>query len=162
MNLFVTSHDPQACAQALDDRRLIKATLETAQLISTAARIHNPKLEHNAYKSTHANHPVSRWVRHTAGNYIWAWDHFIALGYEYAKRFNKVHKCTDFLTPLYHTAQLMPPGNRTPFCNAARNKNLQLDFTYLPIFIAYQAYLNTKWSRETPKWTNTKPPAWRA
>ncbi|AXN53721.1 hypothetical protein SPS_10 [Sphingomonas phage Scott] len=39
MNIFMTSPDPKACALVMDDRRLIKMVLETAQLLSTAFRL---------------------------------------------------------------------------------------------------------------------------
>lgn len=40
MNLFVTSKDPEACAQVLDSKRVVKMTLETCQLLASAVNIH--------------------------------------------------------------------------------------------------------------------------
>ena len=63
MNIFVPYPDSMKCAEALDDLRLNKMILETAQLLSTAARFHG--YVGNVYGSTHINHPCSVWARQT-------------------------------------------------------------------------------------------------
>ena len=67
MNIFVISQNPDECAQALDDLRLNKMILETAQLLSTAIRFHG-YTGNLAYKATHINHPCSIWARTSRGN----------------------------------------------------------------------------------------------
>lgn len=41
MNIFATDVSPVACAKALDDKRVVKMVLETAQMLSTAMHMHN-------------------------------------------------------------------------------------------------------------------------
>jgi hypothetical protein len=86
--------------------------LESAQLLSTAHRAldgqefiqlsksgarlrkwNHPDLHMDAtlYKSTHLNHPSGIWVRQSADNYMWLYNHFIALSEEYYQRYNKRH-----------------------------------------------------------------------
>lgn len=36
MNIFVVDEDPAICAEYLDDKRVVKMVLETAQMLSTA------------------------------------------------------------------------------------------------------------------------------
>jgi len=90
MNIFYLSRDPHEAARLQCDRHVVKMILETAQLLSTA---HN-ELDGTqvAYKSTHKNHPSAVWVRSSANAYVWAWHHLKALGCEYERRYQKVHK----------------------------------------------------------------------
>ncbi|CAK0759984.1 Helitron_like_N domain-containing protein [Azospirillaceae bacterium] len=157
MNLFVTSPDPIACAQALDDRRLIKGVLETAQLLSTAG--------YGPYKTTHINHPVTKWVCRSLVHIAWTQQHFNALAQEYTFRFGKIHKTA------VATAEFAKQSGKTPvpfenepqeFQNSARNATLGLDFTNRPVFQAYRDYLNTKWRLDGAKarWTQRGAPEW--
>lgn len=41
MNIFATDISPVACAKALNDKRVVKMVLETAQMLSTAVHMHN-------------------------------------------------------------------------------------------------------------------------
>lgn len=169
MNIFVTSPSPLASARALDDRRLIKMVLETAQLLCTAhhvlasplALLHPEKL----YRQTHTNHPCAIWARASSGNYTWLAEHGLALAAEYTHRYAKTHACTALLHLLAENPPAQSPNwpsARTPFANAARNTALELDFTPLPVPKSYQHYLAAKWQAEGPKarWTNRTPPAW--
>ncbi len=45
-----------------------------------------------AYKATHKNHPSTVWVRSSLPAYRWAFQHMMALGEEYTRRYGKVHK----------------------------------------------------------------------
>jgi len=62
MNIFVVSPDTMECAKALDDLRLNKMIIETAQLLSTAMRVQG-YTGNDIYKSTHVNHPCAVWAR---------------------------------------------------------------------------------------------------
>ena len=90
MNIFYLSRDPVEAAKLQCDRHVVKMILETAQLLSTA----HVELdgEQVAYKATHKNHPSAVWVRSSANAYIWAWRHLAALGREYERRYQKVHR----------------------------------------------------------------------
>ena len=90
MNLFYLHRDPVEAARMQCDRHVVKMILETAQMLSTA----HVELDgiQVAYKATHKNHPSTVWVRSSARAYRWAFEHMIALGDEYTKRYGKVHK----------------------------------------------------------------------
>jgi len=110
MNIFYLHRDPKIAAQMQTDKHVVKMVLESAQLLSTTQRIvdgehyidassgrrlqrwshpvHNDML----YKATHFNHPSTKWVRESAANYKWLYEHFAALAAEYTKRYGKVHK----------------------------------------------------------------------
>jgi hypothetical protein len=112
MNIFYIHTDPVIAAQAMTDKHVVKMILESAQLLSTAHRAldgqefiqlsksgarlrkwNHPDAHMDAtlYKSTHLNHPSGIWVRQSADNYMWLYNHFIALSEEYYQRYNKRH-----------------------------------------------------------------------
>ena len=90
MNIFVVSADHQQCAQALDDRRLIKMILETAQMLSTAlAEVETGNVA--LYKPTHLNHPCTRWVMSSDIHRNWTIGLFFAYCNEYGIRYGREH-----------------------------------------------------------------------
>jgi hypothetical protein len=90
MNIFYLDRDPYEAARLQCDRHVVKMILETAQLLSTAH--HELDGESPAYKATHKNHPSAVWVRSNPRHYRWTHQHLIALGSEYERRYQKVHK----------------------------------------------------------------------
>jgi hypothetical protein len=158
MNIFVTSLDPKECALNLDDKRLVKMVLETAQILSTVCSLNGKKV---TYKPTHANHPCIKWTKETDSNYEWLFAHFIALCAEYTHRFNKIHKCSTLLNEL--RGPVISKLGLTPFVNCTSNKEKSISFKNVEnIHEAYTLYLNARWKTDIliPKWTNQKPPLW--
>lgn len=145
MNIFVSDPNPQKSAQFLDDKRVIKMILESAQMLSTAINEYGGK---GPYKSTHINHPCSVWVRANKSNYKWLLDHFEALCYEYFMRYDKQHKCGGFYFDLLDGMQLIPDGSLTmqPNCTIFKEES--------DIYKAYRDYLNHKWlnDKRKPTW----------
>lgn len=168
MNLFVTDPNPLSCAIVLDDRRLIKAVLETTQLISTVVGC--------GYRPTHPNHPVTLWVGQGIRtsqalpylpNLAWTFAHLHALNREYCYRFGKTHKSMEHWPTLLRAAknlgmEMGRAAQPAKFQNSARNAAQGLDFTHLPVPQSYREYLSAKWDRfdKNPKWTKAKPPEW--
>ena len=103
MNIFYLSHDPVQAAQVQYNKHVVKMILETAQLLCTAHHILGSNIQ-IPYKATHKNHPSAIWVRSSAEAYMWAYEHMLALGAEYTKRYGKEHltiaKCRDVLYTL--------------------------------------------------------------
>lgn len=158
MNIFVTSSDPVESARALDDKRVIKMVLETAQMLCTALRLNNGT--HLAkYKSTHENHPCNIWVRTSRENYQWTIDHFAALLSEYNIRSGKIHACESMYPDLASGVNLIPAGALTPFANCAARKDMNLDFKHLEVTLAYKLYLLKRWNtdKRPAKWTSDSP-----
>lgn len=94
MNIFFTSDNALHCAQALDNKRLNKMILETAQLLCGA--IHhfieqgddrlNDAQKAVLYKRTHFNHPSAKFARRDAQCYTWLAEHFTHLAAEKVQR----------------------------------------------------------------------------
>ena len=112
MNIFYLHSDPKVAASYFYDKHKVKMILECAQMLCTAhIALGN---EDVPYKKSHLNHPSSVWVRTNNENYQWLYNHMLALGKEYTKRYNKTHltitKCKDILAvaPLS-----IPTGNFT-------------------------------------------------
>ncbi len=153
MNIFVTNPCPIQSAHALDDKRVIKMILESAQMMATAISYAGGV---TPYKPTHRNHPCSVWIRENSSNYSWALKHFEALCQAYYDRFGKRHKCLDHHSIWQDGANLMAKGDLTPFANCTEFKNIE------DVHQAYKLQMNKKWKEDkrAPKWTKSNPPGW--
>lgn len=159
MNLFIPSPIIETSVQSLDDRRLIKMCLETAQLLSTAVRIIDEDTTLPVYKLTHKNHPVAVWVRQTSGNYIYTLNYFKAICDEYSYRFKKTHKSFS-LYPIFvkfiTSNEYIPlmDSSITPFANCT-------DYKTDEVHTAYKKCLTNKWNNDkiSPRWTKRNVPS---
>jgi len=155
MNIFATSNCPIESAKFLDDKRVNKMCLETAQLLSSALRLSGYNGS-DVYKITHKNHPSNVWCRTTQGNYKWLLEHFKALCDEYSRRSGKIHASSKLLPIFEANTALIPAGEKMPFSNNARNLTKGVDFTHeTDVTLAYQLYLMERWEgdKREPKWT---------
>lgn len=168
MNIFFTSASTYSCAEALDDKRLNKMVLETAQLLATAIHHYieqgDDRLtddEHAVlYRKTHYNHPSSKFARHSHFTFDWLYTHFTALAQEYTHRTGKSHLAYTKMSPLANYYQITPVSSIVepqvqPFlaCDA--------DLKKLAAFTAYRKHMLRKWlSDTTPTWTKRQPPDW--
>jgi hypothetical protein len=131
MNIFFIHENPVISAMSMTDKHVVKMIIESAQLMSTAHRLLDGKrniihvvrkshikslnchyelpedLENVMYKLTHQNHPSAIWTRSSAHNYMWLYQHFIALCNEYTRRYNRTHLTYTKL----HRALRYPPKN---------------------------------------------------
>jgi len=130
MNIFVTNECPVESAKFLDDKRVIKMILESAQMLSTAVQLHGGP-QGGLYRVTHINHPCTVWVSATQGNYLWLYYHYQALMAEYFHRFGKRHKSSILQYELLWGLKYIPKGDLQPFVNCTKYK-------YIPVFRAYQ------------------------
>ena len=153
MNIFVTDIDPEISAQNLDNKRVVKMVLETAQMLSTA--LHVVGATYAPYKLTHVNHPCSIWVRETQGNYQWTLDHFEALLAEYSYRYNKAHACESLYQVFSDGLVLIPVGEITPFANCSPYKDME-------VHSAYRKTMDEKWANDkrAPAWHGRSRPTW--
>lgn len=155
MNIFISDTDPVIAAQNLDDKRVVKMILESAQMLCTALHINNAS--HLAkYKKTHENHPSNVWTRASDSNYKWLLSHFEALCDEYTYRYNKVHASAAMINDLRLGAHLIPKGDLTPFANCAARSDMGIDFkSETDVPKAYQKYLVARWDtdKNKPKWS---------
>jgi len=145
MNIFATSKCPMESASYLDDKRVVKMCLETAQLLCTAINECGGKAP---YKSTHINHPCAIWARESINNFLWLWKHGYSLCVVYEKRYKKVHKCTKVLFDIISELSVIPEGCLTPFPNCTTHKDEK------DVHRAYKMYLSDKWrsDKRKPTW----------
>lgn len=142
------------CAKALDDLRLNKMIIETAQLLSTAMR-ERGYIGNDIYKTTHKNHPCAVWARESSENYKWLLLYMSDLVEERMNRTGKTHKSYQIFNALCGGPKLMPQGPMTPFSNCSLYKDHG-------IFDAYKLTMIDKWAKDKrpPKWTKTGKPSW--
>ena len=143
MNIFVTSNCPKISAQALDNKRVVKMVLETAQLLSTAIFINNSDVKYdNIYKPTHIKHPCTVWAALNLGNWDWLFQHFVALCEEYSFRYYKQHASEKILPYLSKYRTYIKSGAMTEFANCTRSEALQIDCKHIKDTCeAYKQYL---------------------
>lgn len=160
MNIFVTDMCPKKSAQALDDKRVIKMILETAQILSTVIRSfdENYAESNHLYKKTHTGHPCVKWAAKSRSNYYWLLAHMKALLEEYTVRFNKQHKSGTLLPALTEYASMMPQDlGLVPFANCTDFKHIN------DVHEAYKQALIFKWKNDKiiPRWTKVPKPEWK-
>lgn len=96
MNIFYTHSDPQLAIHNLDDKRVAKMALESAQILQGAiwnARYGDevpsePRKDDPPYRVslTQRHHPCMKWAGNRA-NYTWLLKHFEALCFEHTTRY---------------------------------------------------------------------------
>jgi hypothetical protein len=149
MNIFVTSRNPIKAARYLDDKRVVKMCLESAQILSNIVG--------GPYKPTHLRHPVVLWVWEHERHQDWLWSHFQALCEEYTWRFGKTHECEKVMTPYLHYHYRRPEWAMEDIsfedCSGQNERGLVAN---------YRQCLRQKWveDKRKPKWTNRLPPFW--
>ena len=97
MNIFFLDKTPEKSAEMLCDKHVPKMLLESAQMLSTAVRKYEEEtdttpLAEPIYKSAYPNHPMTKWVCETLGNFMWAFENADQISKEYFKRFGKRQK----------------------------------------------------------------------
>lgn len=176
MNIFAVSPDPAKCARALDDKRLRKMLLETAQILCTTLNLASGNGDFAPYRTTHPGNSIVEWASaRGSANFYW----LLRLGEAYSKecyyRFGTGYAATEvieWVRAYYALSQQSAairdkvdyedPLEPEEFFNGARHRGLGLDFTHLPVHEAYREYLNARWpgDKRKPVWTRRKPPAW--
>jgi len=147
MNIFAIDQDPLKAATHLHDKLVVKMTLESAQLLSTAIWSQGV-VDSNLYKPTHVNHPSNIWVRASFSNYLWLLEHFLSLCKEYTYRYRRVHACEQMYSTFYRYIDLFPYEGLTPFALAMPDKYKQLNAiqSYRNYYIG-EKIINKTWTR---------------
>ena len=102
--------DPRKAAEYQYNKHVVKMILESAQMLCTAHH-HYGNGDNVPYKKAHYNHPSTIWVRQNSRNYYWLYNHMLALGKEYTKRYGKTHlSITKCWEPLQNAPVGMPLG----------------------------------------------------
>ena len=126
MNIFAIENNPDgsidwvASAQSQDNYRVVKMTLETAQLMCSALNILSGEVKVTPYRTAHKNHPCTIWARQSYSNFIALGIHGVALGTEYKRRFGKDHKSLDVINQCLEMCREIEfpqiTGTRLPLC----------------------------------------------
>jgi hypothetical protein len=175
LNIFFVDTDPVVAAQCLVDKHVVKMILESAQLMSTAHRVLDGRevlgesatgrrvkrfvledaREDILYKSTHLNHPSSKWTRTSVENYLWLVEHFFALCDEYTHRYGKTHKCFAMGYHLQSPPHSLKEYDMTPVPSAMKD---EFKISEDPV-INYRNYYR-EGKKALHRWTNREPPEW--
>ena len=114
MNIFYLDSDPVKAAQIQYNKHVVKMILESAQMLCTAHHHYAKLYDYKTfvpYKKAHYNHPSTIWTRGNRSQYLWLYNHMLALGEEYTKRYNKTHlTITKCKIPLMFIPKGMPDG----------------------------------------------------
>jgi hypothetical protein len=165
MNIFLTSFNPKEAASHLDDLRLNKMILETAQLLSSSYR-HFFGENEALYKDTHLNHPCAIWARKNTTNYSWLVDYFNELAQEKIRRDLtvkkqekvKAHKSWQVLFAILNSKK------DQNYTKNISKKSFDFNCTDFKeekdVRIAYQKQLAKKWNKDfrSRLWTGSQVP----
>jgi hypothetical protein len=167
MNIFWLSLNIELCARYHCDKHIYKMILEYASMLSTTHRIldyDENSLYNRAplYKKTHANHPCTKWVRETSGNYNKLYELFYAVCKEYTYRRGRVHLTEEKL--LEHLKELpknIPIGEMTVPPVAITNDDIKVrnEDGKVMVIASYRNYYNIE-KRRFATWNETDIPNW--
>lgn len=180
MNLFILDNDPVIAAQMQCDKHVPKMIVESAQMLSTVHRMLDGTMERRLsksgkvrvqywklnderedvlYKACHFNHPCTIWTRESCVNYIWHYNHFIALCNEYTYRYGKTHMTDTKLRDVLKNKPYNIPheDQMTPF-KLAMKSNPECMFE--DAVESYRAFYQTKQKRFNMVWTKRERPEW--
>lgn len=88
MNIFILDANPVKAAEYLCDQHVNKMLLESTQLLCTAC--HSLGISFlGQYKSTHKNHPCSKWLLESKHNATWLFEHAVAMSTEREIRYDQ-------------------------------------------------------------------------
>jgi len=158
MNIFVLDYDVKKCVEYHCDKHVVKMILESAQMMCTVAREVTEDKIYVPYKTTHLNHPCTKWARESRQNFLWLMDLFNELHEEWQYRFN--HD-TDHLS--YYKLQevdwelvleQLPNIGLTQFAQAMPEeyRNDDAVIAYRNYYINDKAGLLTYTQRSKPEW----------
>lgn len=178
MNIFFIDWDPVKAAQMQCDKHVVKLVIEAAQMLSTAhrlldghqyfetnsggRRIRRWRLEDERewilYKAVHMNHPCTVWTRENSANYLWHYEHFVALCDEYTYRYNKVHATDRLLRgPLSHLPYNIVMRDTITQPALAIEESCKTESNPVD---CYRRFYETKQTRFDMHWTNRRIPEW--
>ena len=159
MNIFVLDKSPQVAARMHCDKHCVKMILETAQMLSTAHRVHDTPQSDKLYKKAHLNHPCTKWIRESKANYRWAFDLYFALLLEFSTRRGKDHKSGELRHHLIEVPDGIPDVGPTPFAQAMPDeyKRSSPVEAYRAYYLGEKASIaQWNWGTPMPEWFKTE------
>ena len=171
MNIFVLDKNPVVAASMMCDEHLPKMIVESAQMLANCHTSENLKI-YNAprtqkgtvRKHSYYNHPCSKWVRNTFGNYQWLIDHATALADQ--RRFRNPQCKAHFTEGFIEWCDGVIPDNIQSIDNAVTDFAIAINedsdchriknFNVLTTVEKYQMFY--KFDKPFASWKNSKMP----
>ena len=178
MNIFALSKDPVESAQQMLDKHVIKMPTESCQMLHTNSLYflfwnchgREPSLKelkqfhkesHFSYlmKPAMLNQPSTIWARQNKSNYMWLYNHALALCKEFTYRYGKTHgtekRILDSFTFDYNEDELTPVSIAMADEYRLPPKKHSWEF----VIDSYRHYyLEGKW--KFASWKNNRMPQW--
>lgn len=154
MNIFLIDKNLRKCAQAHNDKHVVKMILEHVQILCTVLHLRGQG-DISPYKPTHAKHPCVVWCNQSRDNWNVLKKLTEYLNDEYRNRYKKEidHKSWTAISTINAPIDL-PSIGITKFAQAMPEKYKQKSTVD-----AYRAYyVNEK--RHLATWKNREPPEW--
>lgn len=157
MNIFAVAGDPVTAARMLADEHVSKMTLESGQLLSTAAHL-DGRADDFHYRPTHELHPCVEWVRECDANRAWLLLHACELACEHQRRGGEQHKTARDVI----THEPVPDGGfklwreHTPFVQAVDDEYMDK----YPVRAYREYYRAAKIPSGSFHYTGRYPPPW--
>ena len=147
MNIFYLHKNPIKAAQYQYNKHVVKMILESAQMLCAAHHvIGNP--DDPPYKLAHKNHPSTIWVRESIFHYDWLWNHMMALGDEYTRRYGKTHlsitKMNDYEMYWAPLGMPSPEFKQPPQCMPDEYKHKDSITAYWQYYIHGKSHIANK------------------
>ena len=163
MNIFVLDENPVTAAKYMDDVRLPKMCVESAQMMASALRRHGATDEQmpltkagKPYKGGYKHHPCTVWAGDSGANFRWLAQHALALCLEYSMRFGKQHACHEPIGIMYALHGIIPYDELTTFAQAMPDEYKDDD-----VVKAYRSYYKSKqYSKGGVRYVRTDVPTW--
>lgn len=177
MNIFALSKSPTQSAIEMLDKHIVKMPTETCQMLHTNClyflfwechgkepslrelkQFHKESHFNYLMKPAMLNHPSTVWARQNKANYMWLYNHAVALCKEYTFRYGKIHgtekRISDSFTFSYDEKDLTPVS----IAMFDKYRLPQEEHTWDFVVNSYRHYyLEGKWEFATWK---TQPPEW--
>jgi hypothetical protein len=157
VNIFILDNDPSLNVTYHIDAHCNKIILEATQMLCTGCNLLGKT---TPYKTTHINHPVSKWVRQSKANFSWTIDYARRLCSEFKFRRDKQHKCLDIVLECEKYTGLFPDITATPFVQAMPEQYQCSDAVqaYRNYYIGEKRY--NKAGKNMFIWTKRQQPSW--
>lgn len=158
MNIFWLDSNIKKCAQYHCDKHICKMIVEYAQILSTVIRTVYSDDSSILYKSTHVNHPCTRWAV-TQPNFNILYTLLGECLKEYTFRYEKEHKASvvyDYLSQ-YISFPSMPKITLPPLCMPDLYKDTK--YGMFSIVQSYRTYYIHEKARFA-KWAHSQTPHW--
>jgi hypothetical protein len=135
------------------DKHVVKMILETCQLLCTTHHI-TESTYIPPYKMTHKNHPSTKWVRESQGNYNYLINLGKELCKEYTYRYGKIHKCQSYIEEMGDNIPPIPDYGFTSPAQAMPDQYKSKDAveSYRSYYYFEKIELHSWKKRDVPDW----------